>query len=97
MFDQRSPVNAKEKRQNAMAAEGDRHNIIQFEGLDLRYSNGGKILSDMTFVLNHSSFHFLSGPGETGKTSLLRLMYLALRLARRLVMPFGHDISSLRQ
>jgi hypothetical protein len=40
VFDQRSPVNAKEKGQNAMVAKDESHSIIQFEGVSLRYGNG---------------------------------------------------------
>ena len=97
MFDQRSLVEAKEKGQNAMVVGGGNHNIIEFEGVGLRYGNGPEVLSDMTFVLNPGSFHFLTGPSGAGKTSMLRLMYLAMRPTRGLVTLFGRDIANLRR
>jgi cell division transport system ATP-binding protein len=97
VFDQRSLVNMKQKGHNAMVDEGESHSIIQFEGVGLRCGNGPEILSDITFVLNRRSFHFLTGPSGAGKTLLLRLMYLATRPTRSLVTLFGRDVSSLRR
>ena len=37
------------------------------------------------------SFHFLTGPSGAGKTSLLRLLYLAERPSRGLISLFGRD------
>lgn len=78
-----------------MVAEGGSPSIIQFEGVGLRYGNGPEILSDITFALSHGSFHFLTGPSGAGKTSLLRLMYLAMRPTRGLVTLFGRDLSGM--
>ena len=78
-----------------MAADGDRPSIIQFEGVGLRYKNGPEVLSDITFVLSHGSFHFLTGPSGAGKTSLLRLMYLAMRPTRGRVSLFGRDLAGI--
>ena len=78
-----------------MVAEGANRGIIQFEGVGLRYGNGPEVLSDITFVLSRGSFHFLTGPSGAGKTSLLRLMYLAMRPTRGLVTLFGHDLSGM--
>ena len=97
VFDQGSLVNVKGKGHNPMVDEGESHSIIQFAGVGLRYGNEPEILSDITFVLNRGSFHFLTGPSGAGKTSLLRLMYLAMRPTRGLVTLFGRDISSLRR
>ena len=80
-----------------MVAGGENHSIIEFEGVGLRYGNGPEVLSDMTFVLNRGSFHFLTGSSGAGKTSLLRLMYLAIRPTRGFVRLFGRDISNLRR
>jgi ATPase subunit of ABC transporter with duplicated ATPase domains len=75
VFDQRLLVNLKEKRENALVAEGGSHSIIQFEDLNFRYGNGSRVLTDMTFVLNPGSIHFLTRPRRTEKTLLLRFMY----------------------
>ena len=68
--------------------------IVRFENVGLRYGMGAEVLRDGSFGLQRGSFHFLSGPTGAGKTSLLRLMYLALRPTRGLISLFGNDIAT---
>src|SRR4051812_8670504 len=58
----------------------------------MRYASGPEILRDINFHLEAGSYHFLTGASGAGKTSLLRLMYLANRATRGSVKVFGHDI-----
>lgn len=60
----------------------------------MRYGSGPEVLRDVSFALEPGSFHFLSGPSGAGKTSLLRLLYLACRPSRGLITLFGHDIAT---
>ncbi len=60
----------------------------------MRYETGAEILRDLSFQLMPGSFHFLTGPSGAGKTSLLRLMYLAHRPSRGSVYIFGHDVAA---
>lgn len=53
------------------------------------------MLSDLNFALPKGSFHFLTGPSGAGKTSLLRLIYLARKPSRGAVRLFGADTRSL--
>ena len=66
--------------------------IVQFENVGLRYGTGAETLSDLTFSLKSGGFYFLTGPSGAGKTSLLRLLYLALRPSRGVIRLFGEDI-----
>src|SRR5687767_8617700 len=66
--------------------------IVQFENVGLRYGTGAETLSDLTFSLRTGGFYFLTGPSGAGKTSLLKLLYLALRPSRGLIRLFGEDI-----
>lgn len=66
--------------------------IVQFENVGLRYGTGAETLSDISFTLAPGAFHFLTGPSGAGKTSLLRLLYLAQRPSRGLIRLFGEDI-----
>ena len=66
--------------------------IVQFENVGLRYGTGAETLSDLTFSLKEGGFYFLTGPSGAGKTSLLKLLYLALRPSRGLIRLFGEDI-----
>ena len=52
--------------------------IARFENVGLRYGLGPEVLQDVTFSLATGSFHFLVGESGAGKSSLLKLLYLAL-------------------
>lgn len=65
--------------------------IIRFDGVGLRYGQGPEILKDISFALEPGSFHFLTGESGAGKTSLLKLMYLAQRPTRGKISLFGID------
>ncbi len=67
--------------------------MVRFENVGLRYGAGAEVLRDVSFDLAPGSFHFLTGPSGAGKTSLLKLMYLALRPSRGLVHLLDHDIA----
>jgi cell division transport system ATP-binding protein len=69
--------------------------IVQFENVGLRYGTGAETLSDLSFSLAPGAFYFLTGPSGAGKTSLLRLLYLAQRPSRGLIRLFGEDIVTL--
>src|SRR5918998_588543 len=66
--------------------------VVQFENVGLRYGTGAETLSDLTFSLKEGGFYFLTGPSGAGKTSLLKLLYLAQRPSRGLIKLFGEDI-----
>lgn len=53
---------------------------------------GPEILRDINFHLLPGSFHFLTGPSGAGKTSLLRLLFMALRPSRGLIFLFGQSL-----
>ncbi|MGI9399630.1 MAG: cell division ATP-binding protein FtsE [Rhizobiaceae bacterium] len=71
--------------------------MIKFENVGLRYGVGPEVLSDLTFDIAPKSFQFLTGPSGAGKTSLLRLMLLALRPTRGLVKVFGKEASQIKR
>ncbi len=70
-------------------------NIVQFENVGLRYGTGPETLSDISFTLTSGSFYFLTGASGAGKTSLLKLLYLAQRPSRGVVRLFGEDAGAL--
>ena len=69
--------------------------MIKFEHVGLRYGIGPEVLSDVTFILEPGSFHFLSGPSGAGKTSLMSLLYLGRRPTRGQMSMFGQNIGAL--
>ncbi|MES3153443.1 cell division ATP-binding protein FtsE [Sphingomonas faeni] len=66
-------------------------NIVQFENVGLRYGTGQETLSDVSFTLRSGAFYFLTGASGAGKTSLLKLLYLAQRPTRGIIRLFGED------
>ncbi len=69
--------------------------MVRLDSVGLRYGDGPEILRDVSFRLKPGSFCFLTGPSGAGKTSLLRLMFLALKPTRGLINIFGRDVASM--
>src|SRR5260370_27502971 len=61
----------------------------------MRYGSGPEVLRDITLTLAPGSFHFLTGRGGGGKSSLLRLMFLAERPTRGGIPLFGRPIAAI--
>src|ERR1700722_4902450 len=53
-----------------------------------------EVLHDISFVLPDGAFRWLLGPSGAGKTSLLRLMYLAIRPTRGRLDILGVDVTT---
>jgi cell division transport system ATP-binding protein len=66
-------------------------NIVQFENVGLLYGTSPETLSDISFTLETGAFYFLTGASGAGKTSLLKLLYLAQRPSRGVIRLFGED------
>ena len=56
---------------------------------------GPEILRDLNFQIAPRSFQFLTGPSGAGKTTLIRLIFLALKPTRGLITVFNRDAASL--
>ena len=79
-------------RRRVLGATGS---IVQFDNVGLRYGTGSETLSDLSFSLRAGGFYFLTGPSGAGKTSLLRLLYLAQRPSRGRITLFDHDVAEM--
>ncbi|QSB45734.1 cell division ATP-binding protein FtsE [Altererythrobacter sp. FM1] len=69
--------------------------IVTFDNVGLRYGADREVLSDVSFTLHPGSFYFLTGASGAGKTSLLKLLYLAQRPSRGVIRLFGTDTVTL--
>ena len=61
----------------------------------MRYGRSPEVLRDIHLKLAPGSFHFLTGASGAGKSSLLKLIYLAHAPSRGLVRLFGRDMATL--
>lgn len=77
--------------------KANRPNVVQFEGVGIRYGHGPEIIQDISLELRAGSFYFLTGSSGAGKSSLLRLMYLAQRPTRGKVKLFGTDLATAKR
>jgi cell division transport system ATP-binding protein len=65
---------------------------VKFDNVGLRYGTDPEVLSNLSFTLFPGSFYFLTGASGAGKTSLLKLLYLAQRPSRGAIRMFGQDL-----
>ena len=77
---------------NAGTSQGE---IAQFDNVGLRYGTDREVLSDVAFTLYSGCFYFLTGASGAGKSSLLRLLYMAQRPSRGIIRLFGTDAITL--
>src|SRR5580765_200219 len=85
-----------EIRQPGERVDGEGHvltPIVEFDSIGLRYGTGAEVLRDLDFRLSKGGFYFLTGPSGAGKTSLLKLLYLAQRPTRGRISLFGEEMS----
>ncbi len=74
--------------------------MVRFEEIGLSYASPGagfgpEVLHDLNFTLSDGVFRWLLGPSGAGKTSLLRLMYLAVRPTRGQLSILGVDVATM--
>lgn len=79
--------------------------MIRFSGVGLRYADppgrragaAAAVLHDLTFTLQPGSFHWLLGESGAGKSSVLKLMQLALRPSSGTVEVLGASLAAARR
>jgi cell division transport system ATP-binding protein len=95
------PARRAQWQKDATATAGVR--MVRFDEVGLRYARAGQgrpdaggpdVLHGLSFVLPDGAFRWLLGPSGAGKTSLLRLMYLAVRPTRGRLAILGTDIDT---
>ena len=80
---------------NPHAAGAVLTDALRFDDVSMRYGRAPETLKDLTFSLAPGSFHFLTGASGAGKSSLLKLIYLAARPSKGLIHLFGQDVTAL--
>jgi cell division transport system ATP-binding protein len=74
---------------------GPEGSIVQFDNVGLSYGTEREVMSDFSFTLYPGSFYLLTGASGAGKTSLLKLLYLAQRPSRGMIRMFDSDVITL--
>jgi cell division transport system ATP-binding protein len=69
--------------------------VLRVDNIGLRYGSGPEILKHVTFHMKAGDFMFLTGPSGAGKTSLLRLLFLAQRPTKGTIKLFGTNVEHL--
>lgn len=69
--------------------------VIDFQNVSFRYGMGTEILKDLSLALERGSFQFLTGSSGAGKTTLMRLIILALRPSAGSLKLFGRSSQSI--
>jgi cell division transport system ATP-binding protein len=82
---------------NRLQTESGKTFVLQLDAVGLRYGYGPEVLRDVSVRLAAGEFAFLTGASGAGKTSLLRLLFLALKPTRGRLELFGEDVMSLRR
>lgn len=71
--------------------------MVRFENVGMRYGMGPEVLCDINLHLKPGSFHFLTGPTGSGKSSLLKLLALSHRPSRGMLTLFDQEVSMLKR
>ena len=79
----------------AAAVDGGAAPVVSFQDVGLRYGTAPEVLKDLNVDLAAGSFHFLTGASGAGKTSLLKLIQMALKPTRGRLSLFGRDTERL--
>ena len=66
--------------------------ILRFEDVAMRYGRAEEVLRDVNFEVETGSFHFITGASGAGKSSLLKLIYLAEKPSRGRIEMLGRDV-----
>src|SRR5256885_17108180 len=69
--------------------------MVRFENVGMRYAAGPEVLRDVSFTLDSGSFTFLTGHSGAGKSTFLKLMFLAHRPTRGMISQFGGELAKL--
>jgi len=71
--------------------------MVRLDGVGLRYGSGPDVLQDLNFSLPQGSFRWLLGASGAGKTSLLRLLTLAVRPTAGQLRVLGVEVHTARR
>ncbi|MBW1806820.1 MAG: cell division ATP-binding protein FtsE [Deltaproteobacteria bacterium] len=71
--------------------------MIQMYHVHMSYGPGSPALVDITLRVEKAEFVFVTGPSGAGKTSLLRLIFMAERCESGQILLFGQNVARLKE
>jgi cell division transport system ATP-binding protein len=71
--------------------------MIQMYHVHMSYGPGSPALVDITMRVEKAEFVFVTGPSGAGKTSLLRLLFLAERSDSGQILVFGQNVARIKE
>jgi cell division transport system ATP-binding protein len=77
------------------AGDASADEILRLSRVSMRYGRGPEVLGDVSLSLPRGSFHFITGSSGAGKSSLLKLIYLATRPTSGSLRLFGEDVAAM--
>ncbi len=69
--------------------------VIKLEHVCVNYELASPILYDINYSFYSGGFYFLTGPGGSGKTSFLKLIYRDIKPSQGRIKVFGRDLATL--
>ncbi len=69
------------------------NDVLNLDAVGLRYDDGPEVLKSVSLRLAKGDFAFLTGPSGAGKTSLLRLLFMALKPSRGNLSLFNANVA----
>ena len=71
--------------------------VLRLEDVSVHYGGGAEVLRDISFAAPRGSFHFVVGASGTGKSSLLKVLFLSLRPSAGEVFLFGKPVHNAKR
>jgi cell division transport system ATP-binding protein len=91
------PRGASKPRGQRKTRKGYGPAVLRVDNIGLRYGAGPEVLKHVSFRMRPGDFMFLTGPSGAGKTSLLRLLFLAQRPSKGTLKLFGTHVGNLER
>lgn len=66
--------------------------VVRLVSLGHQYEGGPELFKDANLSIERGSFHFLTGPSGSGKSSFLKMLYLGLKPTWGEIELFGEDV-----
>ncbi len=67
--------------------------LIKFTNVSMKYGSNMPVLDNINFEIKPGSYHYLTGNSGTGKTTLMKLLYMGQMPTSGSIQILGHDVN----